>query len=91
MTYVFVRKAMEQKTQPEFSYGGYRERYEQLWNDRRQLLLNHALYTVPVNFRNYVSNILRKEIEKQIADGGEITEDAIREMLTGLYRQLELV
>lgn len=85
------RKAMEQKLQPEFSYGDYRERYEQLWNDRRQLLLNHALYTVPVNFRNYVSNILRKEIEKQIADGGEITEDAIREMLAGLYRQLELV
>lgn len=75
-----LRKGMTSKTAP-FSYGEYRDAYEKVWTDERQMLITHVLYTVPVNFRNFICNIMRKQMEEKFAAGEEVNEAVVKELL----------
>ncbi len=67
---------------PEFSFGDYRKNFEALWNDHRQLILTHALYSVPINFRGYVGNMLRKKIEEKVRKGEEVNASDVQQMIS---------
>ena len=79
-----IRKNREAKC-VEFSYGKYREEFESVWTDQRQRLVNQVLYAVPMNFRNYVRNILRSQIEQKVARDENIDETVVKHMLEEIY------
>lgn len=74
------RAAMRPSTS-QFNYGEHRDRFEKLWTDERQLLLTHALYTVPVNFRNFICNVMRARMEEKFAAGETVDEAVIQDLL----------
>ena len=74
------RKNMTPST-AQFTFGAYRDDFEKVWTDQRQLLLTRALYTVPINFRNFICNIMRKQMEKKFAAGEEVNEAVVKELL----------
>lgn len=74
------RKSMKPSSD-QFTYGAYRDSFEQVWTDERQLLLTHALYTVPVNFRNFVCNVMRKWMEEKFDAGEPVDEVLVKELL----------
>ena len=65
----------------QFNFGEHREQYEALWTDERQLLLTHALYRVPINFRNFICNVMRKRMEEKFAAGEPVDETVVQELL----------
>ncbi len=69
----------------EFSYGSFRDEFEKVWTDERQLCLNRVLYTVPINFRHYVSGLLREKMEKKFMAGEEVNETDVKQMLDEVY------